>query len=73
MTAPALKVVPRKDWARRDGGAVFVNCSGCGNRFGLDHVVHADGEVEPSLVCPEPSCGFHGYVRLEGWAATRRT
>jgi hypothetical protein len=32
-----------------------------------DHTIHADGYVEPSVVCPEDGCGFHDMVGLEGW------
>ena len=33
----------------------------------LDHTIAEDGTVSPSVVCPESGCGFHEYVRLEGW------
>jgi hypothetical protein len=31
------------------------------------HTIAPDGTVSPSLVCPELGCGFHEWVRLEGW------
>lgn len=31
------------------------------------HSVAADGTVHPSYVCPVDGCGFHEFVRLEGW------
>lgn len=34
-----------------------------------DHEIKADGTVWPSLVCPYDGCGFHEFVRLEGWHA----
>lgn len=36
----------------------------CG-RF--DHAIAADGTVSPSVVCPEPGCGFHDHIRLKNW------
>lgn len=34
--------------------------------FGITrHTIAADGEVNPSVVCPE--CDFHEFVRLDGW------
>lgn len=32
-----------------------------------DHVIAADGIVNPSLVCGVEGCGWHVFVRLEGW------
>jgi hypothetical protein len=32
-----------------------------------EHSIEADGMVSPSVLCPEPDCTFHAYVRLEGW------
>lgn len=34
-----------------------------------NHRVDRDGLVSPSVVCREPLCGFHEFVRLEGWTA----
>lgn len=46
---------------------VWAVC-GNGHRAMLDdHVISADGSVTPSLVCPEPGCGWHENVKLEGW------
>lgn len=33
----------------------------------LDHTVGDDGTVRPSLVCPADGCGFHEFVKLDGW------
>ncbi len=46
--------------------ATFV----CGNgHFGsLDgHEIGPDGAVTPSVECPEPGCGWHQDIRLNGW------
>ena len=32
------------------------------------HRIKASGDVEPSVVCPRDGCGFHDFVRLDGWA-----
>jgi hypothetical protein len=31
------------------------------------HRVAGNGDVMPSVVCPEPGCRFHEYVRLDEW------
>lgn len=31
------------------------------------HSVGAGGIVRPSSVCPVDGCGFHQWVKLEGW------
>lgn len=33
----------------------------------VDHTISQDGTVTPSVVCPVTGCGFHEYVRLDGW------
>jgi hypothetical protein len=32
-----------------------------------NHRIAANGMVSPSVVCPNPACGFHEFVRLDGW------
>jgi hypothetical protein len=32
-----------------------------------NHRIASDGAVSPSVVCPNPQCDFHEFVRLEGW------
>ena len=42
----------------------------CENRHeGLisDHAIAEDGTVSPSVVCTQEGCGWHEYIRLEGW------
>jgi hypothetical protein len=31
------------------------------------HHIFPDGRVHPSVVCPNPGCSFHEFVKLEGW------
>lgn len=31
------------------------------------HSIAQDGTVNPSVVCPVDKCGFHEFIRLEGW------
>ncbi len=43
-------------------------CPGCGWLAVLaDHDIAPDGEVWPSVVCPNDDCDFHEFIRLEGW------
>lgn len=46
-----------------------ICCPGCGYDCTLrgTHDVADDGAVSPSLVCPNDGCGFHEFVKLEGW------
>jgi hypothetical protein len=32
------------------------------------HKIAADGTLSPSYVCVAAGCGFHDFVRFEGWA-----
>lgn len=32
------------------------------------HTVTEDGTVSPSYVCPVDGCGWHVWVRLDGWS-----
>jgi len=42
-------------------------CPKCGNACSLiNHTIHSDGKVSPSLVCPH-DCDFHEFIKLEGW------
>ncbi len=39
-----------------------------GHTCALDHhEIAADGAVTPSVVCPYEGCGFHEFIKLEGW------
>lgn len=33
----------------------------------LDHEILEDGSVHPSVLCMGEHCGFHEFIRLEGW------
>lgn len=68
-------------WYRPEGAsAVYVVCPRCGTRHLLRHgvwTIAADGTVNPSIHCQHQRrcggvpisdpCGFHEFVRLEGW------
>lgn len=52
-------------------GIKAVTCCPSGHHGSLrTHEIKPDGEVTPSYVCPEPTCGWHEWVRLEGWSLT---
>lgn len=56
--------------AMRDGKpVVHLVCGGCGRHAGTldDHTISPSGEVNPSILCPVASCGWHVYGRLIGW------
>lgn len=53
---------------KADGTRTAIAKCGNGHISSLsDHIVHADGMVEPSLVCPYDGCNWHENVKLEGW------
>lgn len=59
---------PRPSWspATVDGKkTALVRCGDCGGGALLDHDIADDGKVSPSLGCP--FCGWHVFIRLEGW------
>ncbi|MBU2118771.1 MAG: hypothetical protein KJ954_14380 [Alphaproteobacteria bacterium] len=65
--------IPRGHWhgARLEDGrrACIISCPGCGNYGSLSgHSIAADGTVTPSVVCTVPGCGFHEWIKLEGWS-----
>lgn len=33
----------------------------------LNHRIGDDGKISPSVVCPTVGCGFHEFIKLEGW------
>lgn len=52
------------------GGPVVGARVTCPNRHSAqldNHVIHTDGTVSPSAVCP--FCDFHEFIILEGWGA----
>jgi hypothetical protein len=48
-------------------GQVWFTCPLCGTHGQLDHEVLADGTLDASVECPSDGCGFHEWIRLEGW------
>lgn len=74
--------IPRVDCGTADpdrpswfgsGAMVFVRCGGsCGEAYRPDHVIEENGNLSPSLVCPTDGCGWHVWIRLDGWSGGRR-
>lgn len=51
----------------------YVMCPECGKLAGIgppmsDHVIHSDGRVDGSLLCPTKGCGWHQNIRLESFS-----
>lgn len=47
---------------------VWIGCPECGQAATLeDHTIHPNGDVQPSVECPNDHCGFHEHVHLEAW------
>jgi hypothetical protein len=40
----------------------------CSLSNGVHTILDEDGRLSPSYVCPVQGCGFHDWVRLEGWS-----
>ena len=65
-----MVIIPKRNWTivKLDGEpAIHVICPGCGVNGLLNHVVHANGKVHPSLECPDDLCNFHDHVILDGF------
>jgi hypothetical protein len=66
-----MRLVPRGcpnevgGWYRW-GNAVILWCPVCSQKARLNHTVHDQGVVEPSVECPR-GCGFHETIRLDMW------
>lgn len=68
---------PRGTWKplklAEGGHSATVSCPKCGNVSTLEgHAITADGQVEPSVVCPWlvmecRECDWHDTIRLAGW------
>lgn len=80
MLEPTKGRAPGQWWpaTRTDGPTTAtLICPDCKKPMSLQgHTIAADGTVGPSVVCPRasgnvecPECGFHEFVRLEGWNA----
>lgn len=49
------------------GSIVFVCDKNHHSRLSNPHQIDARGNVNPSVVCSEPRCGFHQTVTLLNW------
>lgn len=47
---------------------VSIKCPLCGRASTLNHTIHSDGVVTPSVVCPHKGCTWHEFVKLVGYA-----
>lgn len=59
-------VISEDNWRKFRKGAI-IRCPQCEREAPLDHTIHADGTVEPSVECPFEGCSFHEHVVLENW------
>ena len=69
-----VHTIPRDQWRPGNKGdgtrTATVRCPDCERwESSSGHEISADGTVRPSLDCGYDDCGFHKWVRLEGWAA----
>ena len=63
-----MVTIPKDKWMRAvNTGRVLVFCPGCNKFAAVDHEVHPNGTLMPSLQCPFEGCDFHDYVVLQGW------
>ncbi len=44
-----------------------VRCGLCGRSYEVDYDIDTEGNVDPTLFCPHPICGWHVSAKLEGW------
>lgn len=52
---------------RYSGATLF--CPDCGKGMSIhrNHTISDGGIVTPSIVCPQPGCGFHDFGDFVGW------
>lgn len=50
------------------GARIVVKCPQCDKIAGLNHEIDANGNVNPSLECPNEDCTFHRFIQLLDWA-----
>lgn len=59
------------EWRLLTWGGVtsaVIKCPLCGFDGRLtSHTIKQNGDVNPSVVCPNEDCSFHEYITLEGW------
>lgn len=59
-------------WREGAAGRIYLLCPDCGRELWLNdrspgrlHIIDCEGLVHPSVSCRQ--CGWHEFVRLEGW------
>ena len=67
--ADDFESMPPASWGVFHSGlGLMTRCPKCGGRAGLSiHSVDNAGNANPSYLCANSKCGFHVYVRLDGW------
>ena len=56
-------------WMLLDNDPVPLVCCPRGHKANLrDHTIEPDGEVNASILCGEPECGWHVWGTLEDWS-----
>jgi hypothetical protein len=50
-----------------EGNPPAIRCPNGHGSVMKNHVIEADGTSKGSVLCPVPGCGWHVYVKLEGW------
>ena len=68
-SAPRRLDMQKGEWTETNIG-VLMTCPDCGDGAYLDHLIHADGKVEPSVMCNK--CAYHEFIILEGWTGGDR-
>lgn len=79
VMGPDMKQRPGGSWYFLGDIAPYIVCPECGHAGRLgNHLVLADGTINPSIVCPMAQCGdeverctAHYYGKLDGWKVER--
>lgn len=51
-----------------EGHVVTICCPQCGTLGVLeDHFISPEGDVVPSIICPNDECKYHAFIYLTGW------
>jgi hypothetical protein len=59
-------------WYLAASGTVWMRCPrGHVARLHPEHEIGANGNVEPSVICPNEDCDWHRMVTLTDWEAHR--
>lgn len=53
-----------------EGRPPIIRCPNGHGSVMRSHKIQTDGNVEGSVLCPVPNCGWHVYVKLEKYQST---